>query len=100
MKKRGRALRRRYGKRKLTGNIERLYSVTSYDAGEPEIMQAASLVPGAAPHVVEHVLSTTSGVYAPRGLDLLKWSRDKNSAKIIDAEGHTIVTLKLSRSSR
>jgi hypothetical protein len=101
MHRKGHVLKKRYKpKRKLTGGITRLYNVTSFDDGEAEIMESVSLVPHASSGAVEHALSTTSGVYAPRGLDRLTWSRDGHSAEIVDASGNTIVNLDLSRSSR
>jgi len=94
--RRKKAVRRRH----LGTKTARLYSVMSFGDGGAEIMRAVSLKPHAAPGVVEQALSTTSGVYAPRGLDKLTWSRDGNTAKIVDGNGQKIVTLKLSKHSR
>jgi hypothetical protein len=95
LRKRKKAKRRRLGTK-----MARLYSVLSYNNDGPEFMQSVSLKPHAKPEIVEHALSTQSGVYAPRGLDKLTWSRDGNTAKIVDGNGQKIVVLKLSKHSR
>ena len=95
MKRRGRGLRRRYGRAGAVAHL-RSYAV-EVDPGDGRRMDYAGhvmLPVDAGGVLVEKVLSRV-GVYAPRGLDRLVWHRAGRvpAASIKDASGHVIVKL-------
>lgn len=85
-----RALQRRYGRARSS---RKSFTVSSYDENlRPVIMGSVTLAPGSPGHVVEAALSQV-GVYAPRGLDRLKWGGRGGGAEIYDAHGNLMVVL-------